>query len=101
VLGALVCAVLFLVGYGICDSTARPAKTCNSAANPYCFSQRCVGDFRHDGNLADYSAAATEYESIDLPFFELTGLIVASAFSLVGWYGWQLRAVDWTAENAE
>jgi hypothetical protein len=46
-------------------------------------------------------AAATEYESIDLPFFELTGLIVASAFSLVGWYGWQLRAVDWTAGNAE
>jgi hypothetical protein len=43
------------------------------------------------------AAAAPEYPHDDLPFFVLTGLIIAGAFSLIGWYAWQLRAVDWPA----
>lgn len=38
---------------------------------------------------------ASEYPQGDLPFFVVTGLIIAGAFSLLAWYGWQLRAVDW------
>ena len=41
------------------------------------------------------AAGAPEYPHGDLPFFVLTGLINAGAFSLTAWYGWQLRAVDW------
>jgi hypothetical protein len=43
------------------------------------------------------AAAAPEYPYDDLPFFVLTGLIIAGAFALIAWYGWQLRAVDWPA----
>jgi hypothetical protein len=32
------------------------------------------------------------------PFLVLSELIIAGAFSLTAWYGWQLRAVDWPAE---
>jgi membrane-associated phospholipid phosphatase len=46
------------------------------------------------------AAAAPDYPYVDLPFFVLTGLIIAGAFSLIGWYGWQLRAVDWPADRA-
>ena len=45
------------------------------------------------------AAAAPEYPWADLPFFVLTGLIIAAAFSLTAWYGWQLRAVDWPADR--
>jgi len=41
------------------------------------------------------AGAAPEYPYGDLPFFMLTGLIIAAAFSLSAWYGWALRAVDW------
>ena len=47
------------------------------------------------------SAAAPEYPYTDVPFFVLTGLIIAGAFSLTAWYGWQLRAVDWPAEEPQ
>jgi hypothetical protein len=40
-------------------------------------------------------AAAAEYPYGNLPFFVLSGLIIAGAFSLIAWYGWQLRGVDW------
>ena len=40
------------------------------------------------------AAAAPRYPHGDLPFFVLTGLIIAGAFSLTSWYGWQLREVD-------
>jgi hypothetical protein len=40
-------------------------------------------------------ATAPEYPFGDLPFFLLTALIIAGAFSLMAWYGWELRAVDW------
>jgi len=46
------------------------------------------------------AAAAPEYPYGDLPFFVLTGLIIAGAFSLIAWYGWQLRALDWPADRA-
>jgi PAP2 superfamily len=46
------------------------------------------------------AAAAPDYPYGDLPFFVLTGLIIAGAFSLIAWYGWQLRAVDWPADRA-
>jgi membrane-associated phospholipid phosphatase len=39
--------------------------------------------------------AASEYPDTDLPFLVLACLIIAGAFSLIAWYGWQLRAVDW------
>ncbi len=39
--------------------------------------------------------AALEYPHGDIPFFVVTGLIIAGAFSLLAWYGWQLRAIDW------
>jgi hypothetical protein len=44
--------------------------------------------------------AAPEYRYGDFPFFVLTGLIIAGAFSLIAWYGWELRAVDWPADRA-
>jgi hypothetical protein len=46
------------------------------------------------------AAAAPEYLHDDLPFFVLTGLIIAGAFSLIAWYAWQLRAVDWPTGRA-
>jgi hypothetical protein len=46
------------------------------------------------------AAGAAEYPNGDLPFFVLTGLIIGGAFSLIAWYGWQLRAVDWSADRA-
>jgi hypothetical protein len=44
--------------------------------------------------------AAPGYPHGDLPFFVVTGLIIVSAFSLTAWYGWQLRAVDWSGDRA-
>jgi hypothetical protein len=41
------------------------------------------------------ATAAPEYPYGDLPFFLLTGLIIAGAFLLIAWYGWQLRSIDW------
>jgi hypothetical protein len=38
---------------------------------------------------------APEYPHGDVPFFVVTGLIIAGAFSLLAWYGWKLRAIDW------
>ena len=43
--------------------------------------------------------AAPDYPYGDLPFFVLTALIIAGAFSMIAWYGWQLRAVDWPVER--
>jgi hypothetical protein len=45
------------------------------------------------------AAAAPAYPYGDLPFFVVTGLVIAGAFSLIAWYGWQLRAVDWPADR--
>ena len=45
------------------------------------------------------AAAAREYPLADLPFFVLTGFIVAVAFTLIAWYGWQLRAVEWSGDR--
>ena len=42
---------------------------------------------------------APKHPCIGAPFFVLTGLIIAGAFSLTAWYGWQLRAVDWPADR--
>ena len=39
--------------------------------------------------------AASRYPDTDLPFLLLACLIIAGAFSLTAWYGWQLRAIDW------
>jgi PAP2 superfamily len=41
------------------------------------------------------AAGAPEYSHADQPFFLLTALMIVGAFSLIGWYAWQLRAVDW------
>jgi membrane-associated phospholipid phosphatase len=45
------------------------------------------------------AAAGPEYPLTHLPFFVLTGLIIAGAFTLIAWYGWQLRAIDWPANR--
>lgn len=42
--------------------------------------------------------SAPEYPFGDLPFFLFTGLIIAASFSLLAWYGWELRAIDWPAD---
>ena len=61
------------------------------------------------GGLAILAAAATwviaaraapQYPYVGLPFLVLSMLIIAGAFSLTAWYGWQLRAVDWPADRA-
>jgi hypothetical protein len=36
----------------------------------------------------------TDNAAGDLLFYELTGLIVFSAFALTGWYGWSLQAIE-------
>ena len=46
------------------------------------------------------AASAPEYPHDALPFFVLTGLIIAGAFTLIAWYAWQLRAVDWPTGRA-
>jgi hypothetical protein len=43
---------------------------------------------------------APEYPFGDLPFFVLTGLIIAGSFSLSAWYGWELRAIDWPNDSS-
>jgi hypothetical protein len=49
--------------------------------------------------LFSAAAAAPTYPLTGLPFFMLTGFIIAGAFTLIAWYGWQLRAVDWLADS--
>jgi len=46
------------------------------------------------------AAAAPESPLADLSFLASTSFIIVSAFTLIAWYGWQLRAVDWLAERA-
>lgn len=43
---------------------------------------------------------APESSGTDLSFLVMAGLIILGAFSLTAWYGWQLRAVDWSAPSA-
>jgi membrane-associated phospholipid phosphatase len=45
------------------------------------------------------AAAAPEYPSADLAFFVLTDFIIAGAFTLIAWYGWQLGAIDWSVDR--
>jgi hypothetical protein len=45
------------------------------------------------------AAAAAAYPLTSPPFFVLTGIIIVGAFTLIAWYGWQLRAVDWLADS--
>ena len=45
------------------------------------------------------AAAAPRYPSTGLPFFVLTGFIIAGAFSLIAWYGGELRAADRLANS--
>jgi PAP2 superfamily len=59
------------------------------------FSSVALGVLVAAGTWTTAAAAAPEYPFGDFPFFVLTGLIIASAFSMIAWYGWELRAVDW------
>ena len=45
------------------------------------------------------AAAAPAYPLTAPPFFVLTVSIISGAFTLIAWYGWQLRAVDWPADS--
>jgi len=44
-----------------------------------------------------FSAAAVP--AYPLAGFVLTGFIIAGSFTLIAWYGWQLRAVAWPADS--
>jgi membrane-associated phospholipid phosphatase len=44
--------------------------------------------------------AAPDYPYADLPFLVFTGLTIAGAFSLITWFAWQLRAVDWPTDSS-
>jgi hypothetical protein len=43
--------------------------------------------------------ATDEKQHARPPFYLLTGLIIAGAFTLVTWYGWQLRSIDWCGKR--
>jgi hypothetical protein len=62
------------------------------------FSSLVLGIVVAGGTWLIAGVAAPEYPFGDLPFFVLTGLIIAGAFSLLAWYGWELRAIDWPVE---
>jgi membrane-associated phospholipid phosphatase len=47
------------------------------------------------------TAGAPEAPLAGLSFFVPTSFIIVTAFTLITWYGWQLRAVDWPAESAD
>jgi hypothetical protein len=47
------------------------------------------------------AAGPPEYSHADEPFFVLTALMIGGAFSLIAWYAWQLRAVDWVVDEAQ
>jgi membrane-associated phospholipid phosphatase len=64
------------------------------------FSSLVSGILIAGGTWLIAGVAAPEYPFGDLPFFVLTGLIIAGAFSLLAWYGWELRAIDWPTEAA-
>jgi membrane-associated phospholipid phosphatase len=62
------------------------------------FSSLVLGVLVAGGTWLIAGVAAPEYPFGDLPFFVLTGLIIAGAFSLLAWYGWELRAIDWPVD---
>jgi hypothetical protein len=64
------------------------------------FSSLILGILVAGGTWLIAGVAAPEYPFGDLPFFVLTGLIIAGAFSLLAWYGWELRAIDWPDDSA-
>jgi len=64
------------------------------------FSSLFLGILVAGGTWLIAGVAAPEYPFGDLPFFILTGLIIAGAFSLLAWYGWALRAIDWPVDSA-
>jgi len=45
------------------------------------------------------AGAARAYPLTEPPLFALTVSIIAGVFTLIAWYGWQLRAVDWPADS--
>jgi membrane-associated phospholipid phosphatase len=63
------------------------------------FSSLVLGIFVASGTWLIAGVAAPEYPFGDLPFFVLTGLVITGAFSLMTWYGWELRAIDWPADS--
>jgi hypothetical protein len=64
------------------------------------FSSLILGILVAGGTWLIAGVTAPEYPFGDLPFFVLTGLIIAGAFSLLAWYGWELRAIDWPDDSA-
>jgi hypothetical protein len=41
------------------------------------------------------AGAGDNYPDADTPFLILSLLIVSGSFAVTGWFGWQLRDVDW------
>jgi hypothetical protein len=64
------------------------------------FSSMVLGILVAGGTWLIAGIAAPEYPFGDLPFFVLTGLIIAGSFSLSAWYGWELRAIDWPNDSS-
>jgi hypothetical protein len=42
-----------------------------------------------------------EYPNADPPLLILTFLIIAASFSLISWFAWQLRGVDWSEASSQ
>jgi hypothetical protein len=63
------------------------------------FSSLVLGILVAGGTWLIAGVTAPEYLFGDLPFFVLTGLIIGGAFSLLAWYGWELRAIDWPNDS--
>jgi hypothetical protein len=57
-----------------------------------------LGAFMIAGMYLISVTAAHQYPYGDLPFFLLTGLIIAGSFSLTASYAWQLRDVDFSKD---
>jgi PAP2 superfamily len=71
---------------------SRPAI---AHANRALFGSAALGILVAAGTWHIAAKAAAEYPHDNVPFFVVTGLIITGAFSLIAWYGWQLRAIDW------
>jgi hypothetical protein len=88
---------------GFCMSLAAAiaVRLRGGPRQPIAHAERCLlgsvglGILVAGGTWHIAARAAYEYPHGDVPFFVVTGLIITGAFSLIAWYGWQLRAIDW------
>jgi membrane-associated phospholipid phosphatase len=96
-----------LVWSGFCMSMAAAAAVrlrgrltpASSHPGPALFGSLGLGILVAAVSWRAAAKSAPEYPHGDLPFLVFTALIIAGAFSLITWFGWQLRTVDWPDER--